>query len=162
MSLIRGSRGIVYFVHQFEPTFKEASLLDDPKLLPAVTALNRTITKLAPVLNSPSVDDAVIIESAEGETVETPLELMCKRHDGSLYVFVANVTSQQAAATLRFLNPLSSAAQAETIEAGDKVSLTDTGYRVELAGYGVGLYRITGESPPASQSTTTDANTPRG
>jgi hypothetical protein len=29
MSLIHGSRGLIYFVHQFKPTFKEASLLVD-------------------------------------------------------------------------------------------------------------------------------------
>jgi hypothetical protein len=33
MSLIRGSRGLIYFVHQFKPTFREAALLDDPEML---------------------------------------------------------------------------------------------------------------------------------
>ena len=45
MSLIHGSRGLIYFVHQFEPRFKEASLLDDAELLPGVTAINRQIRR---------------------------------------------------------------------------------------------------------------------
>ena len=32
MSLIHGSRGLVYFVHQFKPRFVEAALLDDPEM----------------------------------------------------------------------------------------------------------------------------------
>ena len=54
MSLIQGTRGLIYFVHQFKPTFREAALLDDPEMLAAVTALNQQITGLAPVLNTPS------------------------------------------------------------------------------------------------------------
>src|SRR5690606_34000166 len=59
MSLIHGSRGLIYFVHQFEPAFKEAALLDDPEMLAAVTAINRQIHELAPALNSPSLLDGV-------------------------------------------------------------------------------------------------------
>src|SRR4029453_10684534 len=40
MSLIRGSRGLIYFVHQFKPNFREAALLDDPEMLAGVTAIN--------------------------------------------------------------------------------------------------------------------------
>ena len=39
MALIHGAKGLVYFVHQFKPRFKEAALLDDPPMLAAVTAL---------------------------------------------------------------------------------------------------------------------------
>src|SRR5687768_13159208 len=50
MSLIHGSRGIIYFVHQFKPNFIEASLLADPELLQGVTRINAQIKQLAPVL----------------------------------------------------------------------------------------------------------------
>ena len=52
MALIRGARGLIYFVHQFKPTFQEAALLEDPEMLSAVTAINQQIHQLAPVLNS--------------------------------------------------------------------------------------------------------------
>ena len=54
MALIHGSRGLIYFVHQFKPKFNEHALLDDPEMLAAVTAINRQIRDLAPVLNSPT------------------------------------------------------------------------------------------------------------
>src|SRR5262245_41639339 len=49
MSIIHGSRGLIFFVHQFKPNFREAALLDDPEMLDAVTALNRQITQMASI-----------------------------------------------------------------------------------------------------------------
>ncbi len=62
MSLIHGSQGIVYFVHQFKPRFVEAALFDDEAVLREVTRINAQIRSLAPVLNSPNVESAVAIE----------------------------------------------------------------------------------------------------
>ena len=81
-----GLRGLIYFIHQFEPSFKEASLLDDAELLPAVTAINRQIQELAPVLNSPSVDAQITVTSSDPDV---PIAAMCKQHDGATYVFAA-------------------------------------------------------------------------
>lgn len=143
MSLIKGSRGIIYFVHQFEPTFKEASLLEDEELLPAVTKLNQQILRLAPVLNSPTIEDAAAVEAAQPDA---PLALMCKRHDGSLYLFVANLGSAPQAARLRLLQPPAPAARAESIDDGQTVAITDASLSIELGGYGIGLYRVSDES----------------
>ena len=55
MALTHGSTGLIYFVHQFQPKFCEWALLDDPVMLPAVTAINKQIQSLAPVLNSPTI-----------------------------------------------------------------------------------------------------------
>jgi hypothetical protein len=76
MSLIRGSRGIIYFVHQFAPEFREAALLDDPEMLAAVTALNREIRDLAPVLNAPTARDAVQVQVSDPAV---PVAVMVKR-----------------------------------------------------------------------------------
>jgi hypothetical protein len=84
MSLVHGSRGLIYFVHQFKPVFREAALLDDPEMLAAITALNRQIAELAPVLNSPNVPNALTTVSANGEV---PVATMLKRHQDSLYLF---------------------------------------------------------------------------
>ena len=65
MSLIHGSMGLIYFVHEWEPKFDEAALLHDPEMLTSVTAINRQITELAPVLNSPTVSDAVQVSSSD-------------------------------------------------------------------------------------------------
>ncbi|MGD0745524.1 MAG: hypothetical protein ABSA45_10240, partial [Verrucomicrobiota bacterium] len=77
MSLIHGSRGLIYFVHQFKPKFDESALLDDPEMLAAVAALNRQITGLAPVLNSPAVSNAITVKS---ENPAVPVATMVKQH----------------------------------------------------------------------------------
>ncbi len=84
LSLIHGSRGLIYFVHQFKPYFREAALLDDAEMLEGITRLNRQITELAPVLNSPSVPQSV---TARAENSEVPMAIMQKQHQGETYVF---------------------------------------------------------------------------
>ena len=111
MALIHGSRGLIYFVHQFKPTFKEAALLDDPELLAAVTAINRQIHELAPVLNSPSIIDGVRARTEspsplKGERAgvrgktgqpepslvqDTSIAWMLKRHADTAYLFAVNM-----------------------------------------------------------------------
>ena len=88
MSLIHGSRGLIYFVHQFKPTFREPALLDDPEMLHAVTALNHQITSLAPILNSPSITGLATVQS---ENPSIPVAIMTKRHEGSIYVFAVGM-----------------------------------------------------------------------
>jgi hypothetical protein len=90
MALIHGSRGLIYFVHQFKPTFKEAALLDDPEMLAAVTAINRQIHQLAPVLNSPSIVDGVTVKSS---AEDAPIAWMMKRRRDATYLFAVNMRS---------------------------------------------------------------------
>lgn len=84
MSLIHGSMGLIYFVHEWEPKFNEAALLSDSEMLQTVTATNKQIHELAPVLNSPTIAGAVRISSGNQQV---PIATMVKRHGGSLYVF---------------------------------------------------------------------------
>jgi hypothetical protein len=91
MALIHGSQGLIYFVHQFAPTFKEAALLDDPAMLGAVTAINRQIHELASVLNSPTVAGGVEVKSSVDGV---PIAGMEKRHGGSTWLFTVNMRNQ--------------------------------------------------------------------
>ncbi len=88
MSIIRGSRGIIYFVHQFKPQFIEAGLLADAEMLAAVTAVNRQIQELAPVLNSATKTDGAVVTPSEADV---PVEAIVKRHDGAVYVFAVGM-----------------------------------------------------------------------
>ena len=58
IALVNGSHGLVYFCHAFKPKEDDHAILDDPENLAAITAINRQIHRLAPVLNSPTVKDA--------------------------------------------------------------------------------------------------------
>ena len=96
MSLIRGSRGLIYFVHQFKPKFIEAGLLADEEMAAAVAAINKQIQQLAPVLNSPTVTDGVRVASS---AADVPVEAMVKRRDGATYVFAVAMRDGTTTAT---------------------------------------------------------------
>jgi len=88
MSLIHGSQGLIYFVHQFAPKFREAALLDDPEMLAAVTALNKQITSLAPVLHSPKLWlNGEFEVSGEEKFPQVPVDILVKHFGGSSYIF---------------------------------------------------------------------------
>jgi hypothetical protein len=96
MSLIHGSMGLIYFVHEWQPKFDEAALLHDPEMLRAVTAINRQIAELAPVLNSPTVGDALMVSSSDPKV---PVATMLKRHAGASYLFAVAMRSGDTTAT---------------------------------------------------------------
>ncbi|MBC8229457.1 hypothetical protein H8E77_07920 [bacterium] len=80
MSIIHGSMGLIYFVHEWEPRFNAHALLDDPDMLKAVSAINEEIHHLAPVLNSPSIENNAIVESS---AKEIPIDIMVKKSSGA-------------------------------------------------------------------------------
>ncbi len=137
MSLIHGSRGLIYFVHQFNP-FNEAALLSDAEMLAAVTALNRQIHALAPVLNSPTVAGAVTVASSEPHT---PVHAIVKRHDGATYVFAVSMYSRRTEATFT-VTGLPAAAKAEVLGEGRSIDVAGGIFKDAFAGHEVHLYRI--------------------
>ncbi len=96
MSIIHGSMGLIYFVHEWEPRFNESALLSDPQMLSAVTAINRQIIRLAPVLNSPTVEDAVSVSS---ENEDVPVAVMTRRHEAATYLFAVGMRNGWTNAT---------------------------------------------------------------
>jgi hypothetical protein len=95
MALIRGARGLIYFVHQFKPDFQEAALLNDPEMLAAVTAINREIKTLAPVLNSAAVREVLTVSGPPDGAIAATV----RRHEGTTHVFAVNLTPQPVTAT---------------------------------------------------------------
>ena len=138
MSLISGSKGIVYFVHQFEPNFIEASLLSDPVLLEAVTNVNRQIHELAPVLNAPSIDGAVSVEQDDPNGV---VEMLVKAHEDDLYVFMVNLSPAPTSASVR-LHDADEYSSVEVLGEDRQMVLEEGTFDDTFAGYGVHLYLL--------------------
>ena len=86
MSLIHGSQGILYFVHEFWPSFREDGIYNHPANVDAVRATNALITALAPVLNAPTQPGGVQVATA-GQ-----IATMVKHRDGKIYVFACEMT----------------------------------------------------------------------
>jgi hypothetical protein len=92
MSLIHGSQGLIYFVHEFKPRFKEAALLSDPEMLQAVTKINSEVRELAPVLNSETVTNLFSVRTEPNDS--TPIAIMSKQHAGKSYLFAVAMRNE--------------------------------------------------------------------
>jgi hypothetical protein len=75
MALIHGATGILYFVHEFRPQFREDAIFRYADIVNEVTRTNHLIKSLAPVLNSPSLNGAIRISS------KTPIATMEKVYE---------------------------------------------------------------------------------
>lgn len=142
MSLIHGSRGIIYFVHQFKPTFIEAALLNDPEMLAAVTQLNQQITRLAPVLNSPSVTNAGMIRSTN---IAAPIAVMVKQAEGFTYFFAVAMRPLETGAefTLKHFPALDTV---EVIGENRSLPMSEGKFSDRFGPWEVHLYRVRTES----------------
>ncbi len=138
-SLIAGSRGLIYFVHQFKPKFVEDSLLKDAELAPAVKAINHRIHSLAQVLNSPTMEGAV---RATGADTGEPVDVMVKRGHGDLYLFTALSRSRGEGVVFELTESAARAVRAESLEDERVIPIREGRFEDRLQGYGVGLYRI--------------------
>jgi hypothetical protein len=142
MSLIHGSRGVIYFVHQFKPKSDIAALLHDPEMLAAVTRLNRQITGLAPVLNRPAVRDAVSVRS---KNPAVPVATMVKQLGGATYLFAVAMRNGATDATFTFTKALGGNA-AEVLGENRTLAVTNNAFSDHFAPWDVHLYKL---SPPA-------------
>lgn len=142
MSLIHGSHGIVYFVHQFQEAggFIEAALLADKEMSEAVRQINRQVLALAPELNSPTVGDVLTLSS---ENVRAPVDAMVKRHGGA--TTICAVAMRDAPTTAHFtLKGLRGKTRVTVLGEGRELTATDGRFADRFQGYEVHLYRIVG------------------
>src|SRR6185503_11916237 len=137
MSLIHGPRGLIYFVHQFKPTFKEAALLDDPEMLAAVTSVNQQIHELAPVLNSPSITNGVTVESSDAAA---PIAWMLKRRGDAAYLFAVNMRHLRTRGSFAG-RELSAGATAEVLGESRALNVDSGEFTDDFKPYEVHLYR---------------------
>jgi hypothetical protein len=138
MALIHGSSGLIYFVHQFKPTFREAALLDDPEMLAAVTALNRQITGLAPVLNSATVSGEATVKS---QNQDVPVAFMLKRHRGSTYLFAVAMRDGTTRASFK-LKTLNGEKTVNVLNENRTIVAKDGTFTDDFAPRDVHLYHI--------------------
>jgi len=137
MSLIHGSRGLIYFVHQFKPRFIEAGLLADEEMLAAVTKINAQVRELAAVLNAPPPAAPAAVESSRQDA---PIAAMTRRHGGATYVFAVAMRDEAATATFR-VPGLGAEAAMEVLGEGRTITAKDGRFQDEFKGYEVHLYR---------------------
>ena len=138
MSIIHGSMGLIYFVHEWEPSFNESALLSDPNMLAEVTAINRQITKLAPVLNSPTLEGSAGVLSQDNVA---PVAIMAKKYGGATYLFAVEMTGKETTATFT-VPALKGQRAAEVLGENRSLASNDGVFKDRFAAWDVHLYRI--------------------
>jgi len=137
MSLIHGSKGIIYFVHHFNP-FVEAGLFKDPELLKSVTALNRQIAGLASVLNSPTIKDGAIVSS---DHKDVPVAVMTKIYEGAMYLFAVGMRNGKTSATFT-VQGIKGESAVEVLDENRMLTSKSGVFKDTFSPYEVHLYRI--------------------
>ena len=138
MSLIHGSMGLIYFVHEWQPKFNESALLSDPDMLAAVTNVNQQIHRLAPVLNQPTIMDAAVVES---NNREVPIAFMVKRHQQITYLFAVAMREGEVAATFS-VKGLKGESKVEVLDENRTLSAKDGVFQDAFKPWAVHAYRI--------------------
>jgi len=137
MSLIHGSKGIIYFVHQFKPVFREASIFHDAELLKAFTAINHQITELAPALNGAEVEINVTAKSAEA-----PIAAIARQRGNEIYVFAVAMSERGGGGAFE-IPSLRGKHDVEVLGEDRRILHIDTRFEDQFKGYKVHLYRLT-------------------
>jgi len=142
MSLVHGSMGILYFVHEFEP-FIEAGLLADPVMTAAVTEINNQIHSLAPVLNSPTIPGGATVQSSDPEV---PVDIMVKQYGDATYLLAVGMRDGSTTATFQVAG-LGGLTQAEVLGESRTIAVANGSFQDSFSPYAVHLYRITTPEP---------------
>lgn len=138
MSIIHGSMGIGYFVHQIDPVFHEAALLADATMSAAVAAVNARITELAPVLNTQSVTNAVTVAASNAAV---PIDTMVKRAGPATYLFAVAMRAGETDATFE-VTCLPAGAVATELGDSRAIPVSAGTFSDHFTDYQVHLYRI--------------------
>jgi len=143
MALIHGAAGIVYFVHEWAPSFREDGIFRHPEIVHEVANINRTIASLAPVLNSRDLPARIAVSSS------APIATMVKQRDDVLYVFA--VAMQNQPSTLRVAIRGLRDTKVVVLDEGRTITISSEVLEDAFAGYAVHLYKI-----PLSRENDTD------
>ena len=140
MALIHGSKGLIYFVHQFQPTFREAALLDDKEMVTGISAINRQIQELAPILNQPTIMDGVRVASSTSDK-EIEIATMLKSYGSDNFLFTVNLRDHAANVSFT-LNNNARDFDAEALGETRRIHAVEGVFEDAFEPYGVHLYRI--------------------
>ncbi|MCP4590201.1 MAG: hypothetical protein GY842_05630 [bacterium] len=138
MSIIHGSTGLIYFVHEWKPKFTESGLLADSEMYAAVTRINDRVQRLAPVLNGSTVSDGATVESSPKDV---PVAVMTKRDKGVTYVFAVGMRAQPTRATFT-VSGSAGVQRVEVLDEARTLESTEGVFLDDFQPWDVHLYRI--------------------
>ncbi len=138
MSIIHGSRGLIYFAHTFVPQTIETGLLADKEMVAAVKQINAQVTSLAAVINSPAPKATAMVQSSDPKT---PISSMTREYKGDTYIFAVAMRDHPTTATFKLAGIKD--ASVEVIGTDRKIPVTKGHFQDDFQPYDVRLYKIT-------------------
>ena len=120
------------------PPNEEPGLRDRARLLSYFKRLNAELTSLTPVICSKTIDGKV------SATPSDKILTWCKKHEGNVYVFAANIKKEQFAVEIRYADKLKDM-DAEVMYEFRKVNVKDGVIKDTFKPYEVHIYKITTE-----------------
>ena len=139
ISIIHGTKGIVYFCHNFKPKFQADALLQDPVMLAAVTKINTQITALAPVINSPDIDGVEVSSSNKA----VPVDILVKGYNGEVYIFAAAMKMGKPTVATFHVKGVSVAEKVEVLEEDRTLDMDAAGvFKDEFKTWETHNYRV--------------------
>jgi hypothetical protein len=140
MALIHGAGGVGYFCHSFvEPTKSDMALLKDKEMLAGVTEVNKQITELAPVLNSPTVEKGAAVTSSNSKV---PVDIMVKKYRKATYLFAVGMRKGKKTEGSFTVKGLPKKATAEVLGEDRTIEVTGGKFKDTFTPYQVHLYKI--------------------
>ena len=136
LSIIHGSRGIIYFVHEFKPKFIEAGLLAHPEQAKAVEQVNKQVLALAEVINSAQPVPTI---KAKPSDADGQIAFMARQHKGTLYIFAAQMRNKPASVTFDVPQAVG---RVEIIDEDRTIGVKDSQFIDTFGPYGVHLYKL--------------------
>jgi len=141
MSIIHGSKGIVYFIHgktSFSDFDSQALLrTENADRLSAITLLNHQIHQLAPVIYQANSNNIIHIEDIQGISL---VDYIVKIYEGSTYIFSVGMQDEQT--TKRFTLKSYMDGIVEVLGEDRQLTLMDSQFEDTFNGYQAHLYKI--------------------
>ena len=141
MSIVHGSRGIIYFIHG-----KSQSSLFDPRALlrpenteylSAVTTINAELNSLGAIIQLPPASGIVSLEDILGAS---PVDYTVKASSESIHIFAVGMRAERT--RKRFRTALMAEGSVTVIGENRVLPIKDGAFSDDFDGYEAHLYRI--------------------
>ena len=138
MSLVHGSQGIVYFVHEFKPMFREDGVFLYPDVVAEIAKNNKLIAQLAPVINSPTITGGA---RAASSNPAAPVDIMAKKSGGATYVFSVAMRERETKADFA-VSGISGEKRVEVVGEGRTIVSKGGAFQDNFKAWDTHIYRV--------------------
>jgi len=137
MAICRGATAIGYFTHVWKPSYHQFGVPEENRA--ALREINAQITRLAPAILSDEPAPAVTIRGSG----DVKLDVLARRHAGSLYLFAVNYDERAVPATATLsVAGLAADTAVEAIDEDRVLRCQAGGFEDDFGPLAVHLYRV--------------------